>query len=48
MTIIAEGVEDDAQVQLLSSLGCHEAQGYLFARPMGADDIGNWLHESTP
>ncbi len=47
MTIIAEGVEDDAQVQLLSSLGCHEAQGYLFARPMGADDIGNWLHEHT-
>ena len=28
MTIIAEGVEDEAQVQLLSSLGCHEAQGY--------------------
>ncbi len=47
MTIIAEGVEDEAQRTLLANLGAHEAQGYLFGKPMGADDIGAWLHDNT-
>lgn len=45
MTLIAEGVEDESQLRLLAALGCHEAQGYLFGKPMGADDLGPWLHE---
>jgi diguanylate cyclase len=32
--VIAEGVEYDSQANLLISLGCTAAQGYLFARPM--------------
>ena len=39
LTIIAEGVETEAQRSLLAGLGCHQAQGYLFARPMSADDV---------
>ncbi|GAC1611498.1 MAG: hypothetical protein NVS3B26_24960 [Mycobacteriales bacterium] len=34
MTVTAEGVETPAQRQALVSLGCDEAQGFLFARPM--------------
>lgn len=34
MPIIAEGVEEEEQVQMLSSLGCHYIQGYYFAKPM--------------
>ncbi|MCK6404887.1 MAG: EAL domain-containing protein [Rhodocyclaceae bacterium] len=47
MALIAEGVEDVRQLELLRALGCHEAQGYYFARPMGADDIGKWLHDNS-
>ena len=47
LTIIAEGIEDEGQIAHLSRLGCHEGQGYLFARPMPADDLGKWLHDNA-
>jgi EAL domain-containing protein (putative c-di-GMP-specific phosphodiesterase class I) len=34
MEIVAEGIERKAQVDILSSLGCHLGQGYYFARPL--------------
>ncbi len=34
MEIVAEGVEDDAQVEFLKSIDCESAQGYIFAKPM--------------
>jgi diguanylate cyclase (GGDEF)-like protein len=39
MQVIAEGVETDAQLDLLKHYGCDEAQGYLLARPMAASRI---------
>lgn len=46
--IIAEGIETEPQRQFLSALGCHEAQGYLFARPGPAEDITNLLKIDNP
>ena len=39
LTLIAEGVETDAQRRHLARLGCTEAQGYLFSRPVPAADL---------
>jgi EAL domain-containing protein (putative c-di-GMP-specific phosphodiesterase class I) len=36
MRIVAEGVETEVQLAMLRELGCDEAQGYLFARPVDA------------
>jgi EAL domain-containing protein (putative c-di-GMP-specific phosphodiesterase class I) len=34
LSVIAEGVELQAQADLLAHLGCHAYQGYLFSRPL--------------
>ncbi|PAS98430.1 MAG: hypothetical protein CGU28_00895 [Candidatus Dactylopiibacterium carminicum] len=41
--VIAEGVETPEQAVLLARLGCVEAQGYLYARPMSADELHGWM-----
>lgn len=43
MEVVAEGVEDQAQLRHLERVGCDIAQGYYFARPMPAEDIPAWL-----
>ncbi len=40
---IAEGIESDSQLASLRGLGCDLAQGYLFARPLPAEDVRNVL-----
>ena len=37
--IVAEGVEEEAQALFLRAAGCDRMQGYLFARPMPADQV---------
>jgi diguanylate cyclase (GGDEF)-like protein/PAS domain S-box-containing protein len=37
--VIAEGIEAYQQVEILRRLGCSVGQGFLFARPMPADEI---------
>ena len=45
LTVVAEGVETEAQAAALRNLGCDEAQGYLYARPQSARDLDPLLEQ---
>lgn len=39
LNVVAEGVEIEEQLMFLLSHGCHQIQGYLFSRPLPADEL---------
>ena len=39
LVVVAEGIETEAQYQLLKELGCDIAQGFLFSRPVSSNDL---------
>jgi len=43
LTVVAEGVEDEAQRDLLVAQGYRVAQGYLFSPALSAGDLERWL-----
>ncbi|MDP1681695.1 MAG: EAL domain-containing protein, partial [Burkholderiales bacterium] len=43
MSVIAEGVETEAQLNYLRHAGCDEMQGYLFSRPVSAQEIESMI-----
>ncbi|WP_412480225.1 putative bifunctional diguanylate cyclase/phosphodiesterase [Azonexus sp. IMCC34839] len=48
LEVVAEGVETDEQLQCLKELGCDIAQGYLFSKPLPADEFfSSWLGEKS-
>ncbi|WP_432499319.1 putative bifunctional diguanylate cyclase/phosphodiesterase [Kineococcus gypseus] len=42
LRVVAEGVEEAAQLEWLRAMGCDTAQGYLLARPLPADEVVHW------
>jgi predicted signal transduction protein with EAL and GGDEF domain/CheY-like chemotaxis protein len=47
LRVIAEGVENMHQMDVLHRLGCGVMQGYLFSRPIPADDLERWNRETV-
>jgi diguanylate cyclase (GGDEF)-like protein/PAS domain S-box-containing protein len=43
LAVVAEGVEETAQRDLLLDMGCQHAQGFLFARPLPVGELAPWL-----
>jgi diguanylate cyclase len=47
LQVVGEGVESNDTWEILRASGCDAAQGYLLARPMPVDQLGDWL-EAAP
>src|SRR5204863_1705952 len=43
--LVAEGIETLDQIKVLDSLGCDQAQGYFFAKPMDTADATKFIKE---
>jgi len=43
MTTVAEGIETAGQAELMERLHCDRGQGYLFSKPMMADEFERWV-----
>src|SRR5690554_8224724 len=47
LTVVAEGVEHEAQFDILKAWGCHAFQGYYIAHPMPLDELVRWTQSGT-
>jgi diguanylate cyclase (GGDEF)-like protein len=45
LTVVAGGVETEAQRKILTELGCDQLQGYLFARPVPEEKLAALVHQ---
>jgi EAL domain-containing protein (putative c-di-GMP-specific phosphodiesterase class I) len=43
LTVVAEGVETDAQLAYLRANRCDQVQGFLFSRPLPPDECVNLM-----
>ena len=43
LKVVAEGVEDDEDLEMLKSLGCDLGQGFLFSRPLPLPALMEWF-----
>ncbi|MFN7097232.1 MAG: EAL domain-containing protein, partial [Gammaproteobacteria bacterium] len=48
MTVVAEGVEDDAAMEILRKYHCDILQGYLFSKPLPKEKLREWLSSYKP
>jgi EAL domain-containing protein (putative c-di-GMP-specific phosphodiesterase class I) len=47
LVVVAEGVEDEAAVSRLRTLGCDMMQGYWLSRPLAEDQVAPWMRASA-
>jgi predicted signal transduction protein with EAL and GGDEF domain/CheY-like chemotaxis protein len=47
LRVIAEGVENLRQMEVLHRLGCGVMQGFLFSRPVPPDELEQWLQQTV-
>lgn len=45
LQVVAEGVETAAVDAALTAMGCEEAQGYFYARPLAPDAFASWYRD---
>jgi diguanylate cyclase (GGDEF)-like protein/PAS domain S-box-containing protein len=48
LEVVAEGVETEAQLKFLLSIGCEKIQGYLISKPLPADQVEMFIRNNPP
>ncbi|WP_162292652.1 putative bifunctional diguanylate cyclase/phosphodiesterase [Hartmannibacter diazotrophicus] len=48
VTTLAEGIENEGQLEILNRLGCEYGQGFLFAKAMPSEEIAEFLRTHEP
>jgi diguanylate cyclase (GGDEF)-like protein len=48
MEIVAEGVETEAEVKVMTALGCTELQGFYFSKPLEVSDVADVIKSFQP
>ena len=48
LEVVAEGVEREAQLEVLRAIGCDTFQGFAFARPMAEAEFFEWVAAESP
>jgi diguanylate cyclase (GGDEF)-like protein len=48
LSVVAEGVETEAELAWLRAHGCDVAQGYLISRPLAAQQVRGWIEDHAP
>lgn len=48
LTVVAEGVEDDASVEVLRKLGCDIIQGFVYSKPLAQREFAAWFAAWAP
>lgn len=46
MDVVAEGIEDQEQVEMLKNMGCDLIQGYVYSRPLPVGEFEIWRQEN--
>ncbi len=47
MPVVAEGVEEQAQLDKLKELGCELIQGYYFSKPLPPEEFGGLIRKEA-
>lgn len=48
LNVVAEGVETEAQLKFLLSIGCNRIQGFLISKPLPAEEVVDFFKNYTP
>jgi len=47
LTVVSEGVETQEQLDILADLGCDVFQGYLFSKPLPANEFFEYVKKQN-
>lgn len=47
LKVLAEGVENNSELEMLKNLDCDEIQGFLYAKPMEQDQLFSWMDKNS-